>query len=73
MASDHNKEAVRAILTAAIQKAGSASAWARANGISSAYVIEVRDGIKPASDRILAALGLVRRIEIVAAVEEPRS
>lgn len=72
MAEDYNKEAVRAILTASIAKAGSASAWGRQHGISSAYVAEVRDAIKPASDRVLAPLGLVRRIEIVP-IEEPRS
>ena len=67
MAQQHSEEAVRAILATACEKAGSASAWARQAGISAAYVIEVRDGVKPASDRILAALGLVRRIEIVSA------
>ena len=65
----HTTEAARAILGAAIEKAGSASAWGRRNGFGSAYVIVVQRGVKPPSDRLLAALGLVRRVEIVDAPE----
>ena len=42
---------------------GSMSALARAVGVSTSYLHEVRHSIRPPSDRILRALGLRRRYE----------
>ncbi|KQO61818.1 hypothetical protein ASF20_10150 [Methylobacterium sp. Leaf88] len=50
------------ILRAAIDAEGSASAVARRLGVSAAYVLDVRNGNRPASPRLLNALGLERRI-----------
>ncbi len=42
---------------------GSMSALARAVGVSTSYLHEVRHSIRPPSDRILRSLGLRRRYE----------
>jgi hypothetical protein len=42
---------------------GSMSALARAVGVSTSYLHEVRHSIRPPSDRILRALGLLRKHE----------
>lgn len=68
----HSEQAVVAILAASVKRSGSANRWGRKHGFSSAFVREVLAGTKPVSPRLLAALGLQRRVEIVR-VEEPRS
>lgn len=52
----------REILRSAIETEGSAAAVARRMGLSTAYVLDVRHGRRPAGDRLLAGLGLERRI-----------
>jgi len=52
----------RELLRAAIETEGSAAAVARRMGLSTAYVQDVRHGRRPAGDRLLAGLGLERRI-----------
>lgn len=52
----------RELLREAIDVAGSAGAAARRLGVSTSYMLDVRHGRRPASPRILAALGLERRI-----------
>lgn len=42
---------------------GSMSALARAVGVSSSYLHEVRHSIRPPSDKVLRALGLRRKFE----------
>ncbi|KQP79202.1 hypothetical protein ASF57_18535 [Methylobacterium sp. Leaf117] len=50
------------LLRVAIDVEGSASAVARRLGLSPAYILDVRNGNRPASPRLLAAMGLERRI-----------
>ncbi len=52
----------RELLSRAIDYAGSASAAARLLEFSPAYILAVHDGRRPASKRLLDALGLERRI-----------
>lgn len=52
----------RELLREAIEAEGSAAAVARRMGLSTAYVQDVRHGRRPAGDRLLAGLGLERRI-----------
>jgi hypothetical protein len=49
---------VRALLRARIN--GSQASWAKANGVSPAYVSDVLSGRREPGDAILKALGLVR-------------
>ncbi|SFT30415.1 hypothetical protein SAMN04487845_1751 [Methylobacterium sp. yr668] len=56
----------REALREAIEADGSASAAARRLGCSASYLIDVRHGRRPASKRLLGALGL-RRIVVEAA------
>ena len=46
------------ILQAACKKAGTQAAWAKANGISAAYVTDVLSGKRNAGAKILSALGV---------------
>jgi hypothetical protein len=50
------------LLRAAIEREGTATAVARRMGLSTSYVLDVRHGRRPAGDRLLAGLGLERRI-----------
>ncbi|GJD97491.1 hypothetical protein OCOJLMKI_4722 [Methylobacterium iners] len=50
------------VLRAAIEEEGSASAVARRLGVSPAYLLDVRHGRRPASNRLLEAMGLRRVI-----------
>ncbi len=50
------------LLRSAIEAEGSAAAVARRMGLSTAYVLDVRHGRRPAGDRLLAGLGMERRI-----------
>ncbi|RUP21449.1 hypothetical protein [Methylobacterium sp.] len=52
----------RELLREAIDREGSAAAVARRMGLSTAYIQDVRHGRRPAGDRLLAGLGLERRI-----------
>ncbi|MEE7439588.1 hypothetical protein MOR12E_10670 [Methylobacterium oryzae] len=52
----------RELLRTAIETEGSAAAVARRLGLSTAYIQDVRHGRRPAGDRLLAGLGLERRI-----------
>lgn len=52
----------RELLREAIETEGSARAVATRLGVSTSYVLDVRHGRRPASDRLLAGLGLERRI-----------
>ena len=47
-------------LRARIEAAGSAAAAARALSVSTSYLLDVRHGRRPASARLLEALGLER-------------
>lgn len=64
-------EAIEA-LKAAIAAAGSAKAWAAAQGLSAQYVGEVLSGRRQPSDRVLGPLGLQRVTLIVPAAKESR-
>ena len=55
-----NEEQVRKRLQAAIDKAGSQRAWAKAHGLSAPFVNDVLRGNRQISDRICDALGLER-------------
>ena len=48
-------------ISGAIRSAGSCAAWARSLGISKSYGHEIHNGLRPASDAILASVGLVRK------------
>ena len=50
------------LLRETIETEGSAASVARRLGLSTAYVLDARHGRRPASDRLLAGLGLERRI-----------
>lgn len=52
----------RELLREAIEAEVSATAVARRLGLSTSYVLDVRHGRRPAGDRLLAGLGLERRI-----------
>lgn len=49
---------IASLLERAIADAGSASAFARKVGVSSAYICNVRNGNRPASERIKMHLGI---------------
>lgn len=51
---------VHAKIREAVKKAGSCVAWARQIGISKSYAHDVFSGHRPVSDKVLAALGLMR-------------
>ena len=51
---------VRALLRRECDKAGNQAAWAKAHGVSPAYVSDVLVGRREPGDAILRALGLER-------------
>jgi DNA-binding transcriptional regulator YdaS (Cro superfamily) len=51
---------VRALLRRECDKIGNQAAWAKAHGVSAAYVSDVLVGRREPGDAILRALGLVR-------------
>lgn len=53
---------VRDMLRRACQKAGSALAWAKANGFSAPYVSDVLNGRRDPAPRICEALGVVAEV-----------
>lgn len=55
----------RRLLTLAVEKAGSARAFAGQSGISEQYVCDVRAGRRAAGPAMLLALGLVRVVTYV--------
>ena len=55
-----NADQVRERLRAACQKAGSLSAWARANGVTKAYVSSVLTGNQEPTHSVTYPLGLTR-------------
>ena len=59
-AQDEGAVDALARLEAAIAADGSAAAWAARVGISSAYVSDVRRGVRQPSPSVLQALGLQR-------------
>ena len=48
------------LLRRSFDRAGGQAAWARRYNLSPAYVSEVNRGKRPPSEKVLAALGLVR-------------
>lgn len=62
MAAPTETETVEAAIRAAAAQAGSLRRWAAEHAISYGYVQDVLGGRRPASDRILAALDLERRV-----------
>lgn len=60
-------------LREAVERAGSAQAWARGVGLSPSYVHDVRLGRRPPGPRLLAALGLQRVVSYAPAIEGVRS
>lgn len=67
-----NDEAIEA-LKSAVAAAGSAKAWAAAQGLSPQYVGEVLSGRRQPSDRVLGPLGLQRVTLIVPVSKGPRT
>lgn len=57
-----NTEQVREIIRDLCVEAGSQSAWAKANGVSQAYVNHVLEGKREPGPAILEAIGLERVI-----------
>lgn len=58
-----NETELIGLLTRRIEKAGSQSAWAKANGISAPYVNDVLNFRRAPGAKILAALGLIRTVD----------
>jgi DNA-binding transcriptional regulator YdaS (Cro superfamily) len=56
------KEAILRLLRRSCLAAGSQNKWAKAHGVSQAYVSQVLTGRRHPSPLILSALGLERRI-----------
>lgn len=55
-------KAVRALLRERVDAAGSQRSWASAHGLSHSYVGEVLRGSRAPSARVLAALGLEKKV-----------
>jgi hypothetical protein len=53
-------ESVRLFLARACREAGSARQWAKQHDLSDSYVSDVLSGKRAPSDRILAALSIIR-------------
>jgi hypothetical protein len=66
-------ERVVDLLRAAVEKAGSQSAWARAHGVQQQYVSLVLNGSRRAGPQILAALGLERTTGTVRRIVRSRT
>jgi hypothetical protein len=51
---------LRKVLEAATQTDGGVKAWAKAKRLHYSYVLAIRDGERPMSDKVAATIGLKR-------------